>query len=138
MYTDQRLDVTQLVAASIAPAADIAASRYHPPNGAIANQLWAIITTVTAVQVITLTWKYRPTPGSDTNAVTVGTLNIPIATAVGKVVYKNLTSQVKMAAGGELIISAAGASATGSATVGFSGYPSGESGPNNPNAIASA
>jgi hypothetical protein len=138
MYTDQRLDVALLTAASIAPAADIAASRYYPAVPVYPQQLWAVITTVTAVQVITLTYKYRPTPGSDTNAVTVGTLVIPVATAAGKVVYKNLTSQVKLNPGGELVVSAAGASATGSATVGFSGSPSWESPGNNPNAIASA
>lgn len=138
MYTDQRLDVALLTAASIAPAADIAASRYYPAVPVQVQQLWAVITTVTAVQVITLTYKWRPTPGSDTGSSTVGTVVIPIGTAAGKVVYKNITTPAKLTPGGELVVSASGASATGSATVGFSGSPSWESMANNANAIASA
>jgi hypothetical protein len=138
MYSDQKVDQTLLVDNSLAPAANIAGSRFHPGSQPVMIQgLWATVTVVTAVAIINIAFKYRPTPGSDTGAIAIGSLNIPIGTAVGKSVYKPITP-VKMMPGGELILTTTGASATGSGTVGFTGAPSWDSPTNNPNAILSA
>jgi hypothetical protein len=137
MYDQQKIDVTMLVDTSIAPAANIAASRYYPGGQPIMiQQLWATITVVTAAAIVDIAFKYRPTPGSDTGAIAVGSLKVPIGTAPGKTVFKNV-APVKMVPGGELVLTTTGAG-TGSATVGFSGAPSWDTPSNNPNAIASA
>jgi len=138
MYDQQKQDYVMLVDNSLAPAANVATSRFHPGSIPImAQQIWATITTVTAVAIVAVSYKWRPTPGSDTGSQVLGTLNIPIGTTPGKTVYKNLTP-FEMNPGGELILSLSGASATGNATIGFAGAPSWDNPSNNPAAILSA
>lgn len=57
------------------------------------NMLKFIVTTVT-VGAATVRFSNRITPGSDTGAIVLGTLTIPAATPVGKVLYKAITPAV--------------------------------------------
>lgn len=139
MYDHQKIEVTQLVANAIATAADIAGSRYYcgyQPQKI--RHLWATVVVVTAVAALVATWKYRPTPGSDTGSSTIGTLTIPIATAPGKNVYKKLTNDFTILPGSEVIVGFVAASGTGSVTVGMVLDPSWDAPGNNANMIASA
>jgi len=137
MYTDQKNDVVMAVANSVADAAFAAATRNHPATPATVRRLWATVTTVISTAASVITFTYRPTPGSATGQVTLGTLTIPNTTAVGKFLYKNLTSAQKIMPGGELVASFSGGSA-GAATLGVTTDPSWDSEGNNTNAIASA
>ncbi len=52
-----------------------------------------VLVTVIADAVMTITVTRRILTGSDTNEVALGTLTVPNTTAVGKVVYKDITPQ---------------------------------------------
>ena len=71
----------------------------------VANRLVCVMGTATsggiaaAVQFI-----FRPTPGSSTSQVVLGTVNIPDATAIGKAVYKDITDVGNtLTPGGQLV-----------------------------------
>jgi hypothetical protein len=138
-YDQQKADITLLPPTSVADAAFVAGSRSYIATPAMVRALWATVTVaiVTAASVITFT--YRPTPGSATGQVTLGTITIPNGTAAGKFVYKNLASAQKIMPGGEVVISFSGGSGAGGlAAVGITTDPSWDSPGNNPNAILSA
>lgn len=136
-YAHQTEEVTQLVANSLADAANVAGSRFYAGRQPrLVRSLWATITTVVSVAAVTVTWKYRPTPGSDTGAVTLGTLVLPNGTAAGKSVWKDVTP-LKLMPGSELIVSFTGGGA-GNASLGFASSPAWDVPENNANAIASA
>jgi len=141
MYDQQKIDITILPPTSLADAANIAASRFYCGyQPIIVRHLWATITAAVATANATATFKYRPTPGSDTGAVTLGTLVLPLATgAAGKQFFKKLTSELKMVPGSELILSFTGGSGAGGiAAFGISAEPSWDAPGNNANMIASA
>ena len=93
--------------------------------------LFMVTTTVTsgltAAQVQLLS---RPTYGSSSGAVTLATLTIPTATAVGVVLYKDISDSTRVQAGYELQIQAPsvqavdGGTAAGTGWVGFLWEPS--------------
>jgi hypothetical protein len=137
-YNHQQVEVQLVQAVSLAPADPLAGTRWSP--GMTPQRVRAIsatITTITATAIITLTFKYRPTPGSSSGEVTIGTLTLPIGAAVGKVYYKKGLDYL-VQPGGEVVVQAAGASATGNATLGMLTEPHWEMPANNSNAIASA
>lgn len=101
----------------------------------IVRNIWATVTTVQASASNILTFKYRPTPGSASGEVTLGTLTIT-AGAVGRQFYKEITPYKAMP-GGQIVVQSDGGG-TGSATLGFRGTPSWESPANNPAAVLSA
>lgn len=139
MYTDQKADITLLPPTSLADAAFVAGSRSYPATPQTVRSLWAVITAAVATAACTVTFTYRPTPGSATGQVTLGTLVLPNAAAAGKFIYKNLASAVKVMPGGELVVSFSGGSGAGGlAAIGVTTDPSWDSAGNNPNAIASA
>lgn len=76
----------------------------------------ACIATTTAP---VLRFSKRPLQGSDTNAVVLGTLTVPDTTAIGKVMYKNITP-VKFAVGDTLKLENSQAAVGGS--IACSGY----------------
>lgn len=118
-YNHQMTEVMINPSASIAPANPVATARWCP--GMTKQRIRGIsatITVVTATEIITLTFKYRPTPGSATNEVTIGTLTLPIGAAVGKVYWKKGLNYL-VEPGGEVVVQSAGASATGSAVMGL-------------------
>lgn len=136
-YDNQKVDYTIVQAGSVAPADPIAAARLGVGiQPMMIDKLWATITTVTAVAIVTLTFKWRPTPGSATNEVIIGTLVLPIAAAVGKQYYKPV-APYKAMPGGEIVVQAAGASATGNAHIGVAAYPSWDAPEGNANQILS-
>jgi len=138
-YDQQKNDTTLLPPTSLADAAFIAASRYYISTPSYVRRLWATVTAAVVTAACVVTFTYRPTPGSATGQVTLGTLTLPNATAAGKFVYKNLTSATKLMPGGELVLSFSGGSGAGGlAAVGVTSDLSWDSDSNNPNAIASA
>jgi len=137
VYTDAKLDAMLVQAGSVAPADPIALARLGVGlQPMMIDKLWATITTVTAVAIVTLTFKWRPTPGSATAEVAIGTLVLPIGAVVGKQYYKNVTPY-KALPGGEVVVQAAGASATGNAHIGVSYSNAWDAPLNNANMIAS-
>lgn len=99
--------------------------------------LRAVVYTAPTVTAAVLTYTYQPTPGSSSGAVVLGTVTIPIATAIGKVVYKDI-KPVSVPEGGELIVAV---STTATAGAGQGYYVFGEdpeSNQNSPNLIVSA
>jgi len=136
-YDQQKVDFQIVQAGSVAPLDPIALARlavgYQPM---MIDKLWATITTVTAVAIVTLSFKWRPIPGAATNEVIFGTLVLPIGAVVGKQYYKSITPY-KALPGGEIVVQAAGASATGNAHIGVSASQSWDAPLNNTNQIAS-
>jgi hypothetical protein len=143
-YDNQRIDQTILVPTSLADAANIAASRYYVGSvPIIVRAVWATVVANVATATSTATYKYRPTPGSDTGAtVSFATIVIPVATGLaGKSFYKYLTatSPVRLLPGSELILSFSGGSgAGGQAAYGISYEMSWDTQQNNANAVLSA
>lgn len=143
-YADQRIDAMILPPTSVADAANVAASRFYVGYiPIIVRAVWATVTAAVVTATSTATFKYRPTPGSDTGAtVTFTTIVIPTTTGLaGKSFYKTLpaTSPVKLLPGSELIISFSGGSGAGGIVAyGISYEMSWDIPTNNPNAIASA
>ena len=137
-YQHQMTEVMINPSTSIAPANPVTTARWCPGmTPQRVRGISATITVVTATEVITCTFKYRPTPGSATNEVTIGTLTLPIGAAVGKVYWKKGLDYL-VQPGGEVVVQTAGASATGSAVFGMLVEPHWESPANLANGVASA
>ena len=118
-YNHQQMEVMVDKAVSLAPANPITTARWS--TGMTKQRVRGIsatITTVTATAIITLTFKYRPTPGSATGEETIGTLTLPIGAAVGAVYWKKGLDYL-VEPGGEVVVQSAGASATGNAHLGM-------------------
>lgn len=79
-----------------------------------------VATSTTAAQV---SFYQRPTPGSTSGEVLIGTLTIPTGTAVGKVLYKDVES-VSLQVGQDLVVKLAvqGADGSSAAGAGFAGF----------------
>lgn len=89
----------------------------------------------------TVTFTRRITPGSDTGAVVLGTLIIPAGTAIGKVMYKDITP-TNMSVGDTIkcavTTAAAGGSPAGTGYYAFEVYMDAETSLNEADMIASA
>lgn len=78
----------------------------------------ATITTAMTVTDAILSVKYRPTPGSATAEVVLGTITLPVTgSAIGKQYYKRLTP-FKCLPGGEVVLDLTQASTAGAASFG--------------------
>lgn len=96
---------------------------------------FAIVTTVSAVGICTMTFSNRTVAGTVGILQAVGTLLIPVATAPGKVIWKDFTP-VEIAPGGDVNVIITG-SATGNAHIGLVYEPSWDTPRNNANSILS-
>lgn len=92
--------------------------------------IYALITVATTVAATILTFKFRPTLGSATGEIAIGTLTIPIAAVVGTMYYKTVDN-VKCLPGGEVVVQTNGGATVGSAAVGFMAAPNWDSPGNN-------
>jgi hypothetical protein len=138
MYDHQQIDHTIVGAADVGSAADPIATAlaYVGSQPQMVRGIWATQTVAQTTAPAVLTFKYRPTPGSATNQVTIGTLTIPTGTAAGKQVYKDVTPYLAMP-GGQIVVQTDGGG-EGNATLGYRHTPKWEHPSNNTNAIASA
>jgi hypothetical protein len=140
MYDHQQIDEQIVQAQAIGTAADpiSGARRAVGSQPVVVRALWATVTTVVATSTIVLTYKYRPTPGSATGEVTLGTVSVPTSAIAGKQVYKEITPY-QCNPGGEIVVQTGGnGGSTGNATLGYRCTPKWESPTNNANMIASA
>jgi hypothetical protein len=99
--------------------------------------IYAVIVTAPTVTASTAVFKYRPTIGSATGEVTIGTLTFPVATAIGTMVFKTVDN-VKCPATGEIVVSITVASTAGAAAFGFMAAPNWDSPGNNLKMLRSA
>lgn len=83
----------------------LATPSYIVISSCVANRLVFVAGTATSGGLVAqLQFIYRPTPGSSTAQVVLGTLKIPDATAIGGVVYKDITDVGNiMNPGGQLV-----------------------------------
>jgi hypothetical protein len=143
MYDHQR-DVPLLLAGAAATDADIALGTAAVVAVAYAGLQPFKVTDLTAQVVTTfdtadtvLTVTRRPTPGSGTGAVTIGTLTIPNAAAAPNVYYKEF-DPVTISPGEEIVISTDGGTTNGTAILRLGSRPAWEHPSNNSKLIASA
>jgi len=102
---------------------------------------FAISTSVVSSGNVVVTFKRRPTLGSTSGEVTIGTLTMPSGAAAGKVYYKAVAPVVCLA--GEQIVvevttAAAGGSAAGNGQGFFDAEQDPETNANNPDMVLSA
>lgn len=98
--------------------------------------LFATVTTAVTTATATLTFQYRPTPGSSSGETTLGTLAVTVG-AVGRQFYKDITP-VRCMPGGEIRVVSDGGGDAGVAGVGIRHTPSWEHPSNNTQQIESA
>jgi hypothetical protein len=102
---------------------------------------FAISTSVVSSGNVIVAFKRRPTIGSSSGEVTIGSLTIPGGAAAGKVYYKQV-SPVVCAAGEQIVIevttAAAGMGAAGNGQGFFDAEQDPETNANNPDMVASA
>lgn len=135
-YAHQMTEAHMGIPVSIVPADPLAGQRWFPfYSPVIVRAIAATITIVTAAAISTLTFKYRPTPGSAAGEVVIGTVVLPIGAVVGKTYFKD-NLNYKAMPGGEIVVQAAGA-ATGTVSLGMLVEPNWEHPANSPNSIAS-
>lgn len=81
----------------------------------------ALVATITVAMTVTpavVAFKYRPTPGSATGEVTLGTLTLPVTgSTIGHQIYKKVAA-VECNPGGEIVIELTTASTAGAAAFG--------------------
>lgn len=106
---------------------------YQPFN---VSTIYAVIVTAPTVTASTVVFKYRPVLGSATGEVIIGTLNFPVATAIGRFVYKRVDN-VKCSAAGEIVLQVTVGSTAGAAAFGFMANPTWEAPGNNAIMLAS-
>ncbi len=97
----------------------------------------AVITTAPTVTAPVINVKRRPTPGSSSGEVSIGTLTLPVATAIGKSVYKEGFA-VRINPGEECVFDCTTAATAGAATLCLDVEESPERLANEADAIASA
>lgn len=103
----------------------------------LVEALFAQVVTTFDTAATVLTVYRRPTPGSDTGRVTIGTLTIPNAAAAPNVYYK-LFTPVKVSPGEEITVETDGGTTAGTAILSLRTMPAWEHPSNNTKMIASA
>jgi len=142
MYTDTQMDVNAAngappVVSVVTTATGISMRHIVGYKGIRVKAIWATIITAPTVTNVVASFKYRPTPGSATGEVVIGTLTLPVAAAIGKQYYKKLFDYLALP-GGELVVDITTASTAGAAAFGFFGEPQWANPLDNANQIASA
>lgn len=137
MYDQQQIDELIVAAADVGSAADpIATARKRIGSQPVTiTTIFATVTTAQTTASAVLTFKYRPTIGSATGEVTIGTLTITVG-AVSRQFYKNITPY-RALPGGEIVVQTDGGG-EGNADLGYRQYPTWEHPSNNTAQIASA
>ena len=115
MYTDNRLS------ANSAPDVTLATTgiKHRVVPGIrpmIVRSASVTVNTAITVTAVVLNIKRRPTPGSATGEVSIGTLTIPVSTAIGKSVYKKGFA-VKVSPGEEVVFDCTTAATAGAGTL---------------------
>lgn len=141
MYTEEQLGLANFHAVA-ADADDLSGAAVHTTYVPVMSQmkvkrLMALVSTVT-VGPATIAFKRRPLFGSAVGEVTMGTIVIPAATAVGKEVYKNLTSPVTCFPGDQIVYEITVAATSGGAHYGIEAELDPEQPVNQSDMIASA
>lgn len=87
------------------------------------SRLLLTVTTLVAADttLAVVTYKRRPTFGSSSGEVTLGTITVPDATAVGKVLFKNI-DEAELNAGEELVFEVTTAAVDGGGATGGALY----------------
>lgn len=134
-YDHQKIDLQLGTALSLANADPISGPRAGFFQPAQIDTLWALITTAVSTAAVTLTFKYRPTPGNASGEVVIGTMVLPLSTAAGKLCYKKIIP-VKIPFGAELVVTASGGGA-GNAHIGVGYTPSWDNPVGNANTVLS-
>jgi hypothetical protein len=83
----------------------------------MAVAIYALVTTAPTVTATILAFKYRPTLGSATGEIVIGTLTVPVATPINTLVYK-VVDNTKCPSAGEIIASTTQGSTAGAGHVG--------------------
>jgi hypothetical protein len=115
MYTNEKISLMQIGdgAAKDLSAASVSATSYLVGSQLMINRVMAHVSVVTnGASVVEV--KQRPLQGSAVGEVVIATLNIPDATAAGKIVYKDF-DPVNMVPGDELVYEVSSAATSGSA-----------------------
>lgn len=142
-YTHQNLDtwltaVTGALTTSVVDPLVTGMTNFRPGyQPIVVNAIYAVIVTSPTVTAAVLTFKFRPTIGSATGEVVIGTLTLPVAAVIGNMYYKKVDN-TKCSATGEVVVSVTTASTAGAAALGFIAVPSWEAPTNNAKMIASA
>jgi len=139
MYDHQKMDIMIAMNAAIETLADpIPAARWFPGyQPVLVRAVWAVITVANTVAPTILTYKFRPTPGSASGEIVLGTLTIPINAAVGNCYYEKVAVEpTKCTPGGEIIVSTDGGGTVGNASVGVFAEHSWDTPGNNTRMIA--
>lgn len=106
---------------------------YQPIN---IRALWATIVVAPTVTAVVANFKFRPTPGSASGEVSLGTLTLPISAPIGNQYYKKIP-EYKALPGGELVVDITTASTAGEACFGMFGEPAWDNVQNNTKLVAS-
>jgi hypothetical protein len=136
-YDQQKDQLILQVAGSLASVATLAGLFYMPFHPIVVQEFSAMITTSPTVTPATIILKRRPTPGSDSGAITIGTLILPVGATIGNVYYKK-GLDTKCYPGDEIAIGVTAAATAGAATFGFAWSPNWDIPANNSKMIASA
>jgi hypothetical protein len=143
-YPDTQLDVTPILGAAgavpvsaLTTAAGVVARQIIGYKNLRVKALWATVIVSPTVTNAIATFKYRPTPGSASGEVVIGTLTLPVAAVIGKQYYKKLFDFIALS-GGEVVVDITTTSTAGSAAFGFFGEPQWSNPLDNANMIASA
>lgn len=107
---------------------------YQPLN---VRALWATVVVTPTVTAVILNYKFRPTPGSATGEVSLGTLTLPVGAAIGNQYYKKI-QEFKALPGGEIVVDMTQASTAGEACAGIFGEPAWDNVQSNAKMVASA
>jgi hypothetical protein len=107
---------------SLASAADVGWIPVVPERLDIA-EVGVLVTTAPTVTAPVLTLFRRPTPGSGTGEVSLGTITLPVATAIGKRVKKGFNARLNP--GDQLRIAVTTAATAGAGLIYVKAYPGG-------------
>ena len=98
--------------------------------------IYALVTVIPTVTAPVIAFKFRPLIGNAAGELVIGTLTIPVGTAVGQMIYK-LVDNVRCNPGGEIVTAVTAAATVGSAHLGIMQAPSWEHPTNNPKMVRS-
>lgn len=139
-YTEEQLGLANFHAVA-ADADDLSAAAVHTTFVPVMAQMKVrrleVLVSVVTVGACTVAFKRRPTFGSTSGEVTMGSVVVPGATAAGKVVYKDITPVVCFP-GDQIVYEITSAATSGSAHYGVSGELDPEQAANQSDMIASA
>jgi hypothetical protein len=143
-YNHQNIDnwITAPAGASLTALVDPLVTgmvNYRPgyqPGMAVA--IYALVITAPTVTAPSVTFKFRPTIGSATGEVTIGTLTFALATALINTVVFKTVDNVKLTPGGEVVVQVTAVATAGAAQFGILVAPNWDYPANNLKMVRSA